>query len=124
MHSIKELQEDGMEKSFSNSPTNTRSIYRTSSNKVRRRKEIIAIKATSPTTGSCEIPILSVLRNCPDDGMPAHAVVREVTSSIWFPKLTEEDREARYVHSLRKILSTTVRWSRENLVLRNQIHLP
>jgi hypothetical protein len=121
---MKEVLQEEKEKS-NNRSVRIRSFYQESSKtKERKSKEILAIEAMSPTTSSCEIPILSVLRNFPDMGMPAHTVVREVASSIWFPKLTEDDREARYVHSLRKIVSTTVRWARENLALRGEIHLP
>jgi hypothetical protein len=87
-------------------------------------REILDIRAISPTTVSCEIPILTVLNTSPEKGLAALAVVREVSSSNWFPKLTDEDRNARYPHSLRKIVSTTARWSRENLVLKGELHLP
>ena len=89
-----------------------------------RKKEIVGIRARSPTTASCEIPILLVLSRDPIQGTRALTVVREVSSSIWFPKLTGDDREARYIHSHKKIVSSVVRWCRENLVLRNEIFPP
>ena len=47
----------------------TGSLYHTSpKTKERKTKEILVIKATSPTTVSSEIPILSILRDCPVRG--------------------------------------------------------
>ncbi|MDA4130368.1 MAG: winged helix-turn-helix domain-containing protein [Thaumarchaeota archaeon] len=89
-----------------------------------KKKEILGIRATSPATAACEIPILTVLLKAPEKGIRALTVVQEAASSIWFPKLTDDDREARYSRSRKKIVSTTVRWARENLTLKGEIFAP
>jgi hypothetical protein len=90
----------------------------------KKRKQIVSIRATSPAPAACEIPILLVLSRNPEKGVRAKIVVQEVASSSWFPKLTEDDRQARYVRSHKKITSTVIRFSRENLVLRGEIFAP
>jgi hypothetical protein len=120
---MKKIQEE-KEKSIT-SNVETGSFYQKSpKTKEHKTKEILVIKATSPTTVSCELPILFVLSGSPEKGMRALTVVREVASSTWFAKLTDQDRESRYPLSRKKIVSTTVRWARENLALRGEIYLP
>ncbi|MFI5421378.1 MAG: hypothetical protein ACHQ1H_10470 [Nitrososphaerales archaeon] len=92
--------------------------------KKKKRKETVSIRATSPASAACEIPILSTLSRNPEEGVRAKTVVEEVASALWFPKLTEDDRRARYVRSHKKIVSTIIRWSRENLVLRGEVYAP
>ena len=90
----------------------------------RRIRDIVGIKATAPTSASCELPILAVLSRSADVEMRALAVVREVASSVWFPNLTEDDREACYKRSRKKIVSSVIRWARQNLVMKGELYLP
>ncbi|MFI5420241.1 MAG: hypothetical protein ACHQ1H_04680 [Nitrososphaerales archaeon] len=90
----------------------------------RRIRDIFRIKTTAPTSASCELPILAVLSRSAEKGMRALIVVREVASSVWFPELTEDDREACYNRSRKKIVSSVIRWARQNLVMKGELYLP
>lgn len=54
--------------------------------------------------------------------MRAGDVLREVVK--WFPELTEEDKNARYPESKKKIVPSVVKWSKKNLILRGEIFPP
>src|SRR5579872_871313 len=87
-------------------------------------KQIVRVRARVPAYSACEVPILVVVSRMPENGVRALSVVREVASSAWFPQLTDEDRNARYPASRKKIVSTVIRWARENLVLKRELYPP
>jgi hypothetical protein len=53
--------------------------------------------------------------------MQTKTVLQEVKSTRWFDKLDEDDRNARYPASKRKITDTIVKWSKKNLVAKGEI---
>jgi hypothetical protein len=112
---------DAQEKS---APSKKKGRARNAGRRKRRIRDIAGIKATAPTSASCELPILAVLSRSAEEGTRTIVVVREVASSVWFPKLTEDDREACYSRSRKKIVSSVIRWARQNLVMKAELYPP
>ncbi|HXQ92931.1 MAG TPA: hypothetical protein VN739_07970 [Nitrososphaerales archaeon] len=83
-------------------------------------KIVTKIMARAPTSSACEIPILSVLFKEQLTGVPTKTVLQEVMSEKWF-KLSDDDLKARYPKSRRKIVSSVIKFSRKNLVIKGQI---
>jgi hypothetical protein len=88
----------------------------------RRKKKIRHIISKSPTSSACEFPILKTLESAPDHSLSLKSVIKQVTQSgKWFTNLTDDDLEARHPHSQRKIVETTLKFSRKNLALKGQL---
>jgi hypothetical protein len=122
----KELEDtaDGLDAQEKSAPSEKKGHARNAGRRKRRIRDIVVIKATAPTSASCELPILAILSKSPEEGMRTLAVVREVASSVWFPKLTEDDGEACYSKSRKKIVSSVIRWARQNLVMKAELYPP
>jgi len=86
----------------------------------RRAKVIIRVNARAPACSACELPILSVLSRAPETGTKTRAVLKEV-STMWFSLLNDDDRNARYPSSKRKIVESVVKYARKNLVIKGEI---
>jgi hypothetical protein len=78
----------------------------------------VTVKA--PVCTACELPILTVLRESPDSGIEAKAVIREVIK--WFDRLDEQDVNARYEKSRKKITQSIIKYAKKNLALKAQIY--
>jgi hypothetical protein len=53
--------------------------------------------------------------------MPTKTVLQEVRSAKWFGKLSEDDLEARYPQSKKKIVDSVVKFAKKNLALKGQV---
>jgi len=83
-------------------------------------KVITRIRARAPACSACEIPILSTLSKAAETGMLTKVVIKEV-STKWFSRLSEDDRNARYPESRKKITQTIIKFARKNLVMKGEI---
>jgi hypothetical protein len=70
-------------------------------------KVITNINSKAPASTSSEIPILSVLSRVPETGMPASAVIKEV-SMKWIEGLDEDDRKSKYPASKKRIVESVI----------------
>lgn len=89
------------------------------------KKTIVQRKVTAkaPTSSSCELPILKILSSAKDHQLSAREVIVEILSNgDWFDDLTEDDLQARYPNSRRKIVETRIKFARKNLTLKNQLY--
>jgi hypothetical protein len=86
----------------------------------RRTKVITRVNAKAPACSACEIPILSVLSEAPEEGMRAKVVIRQVKTK-WFNRLNPVDCVARYPFSRKKITDTVVKFSKKNLALKHEV---
>ena len=101
--------------------TNKKGILKEKRSTRSRQKLVVQVRAKAPACKSCELPILKILSREPETGMRAKVVIQEVSSAKWFPLLDEDDQDARYVSSRKKITPTVIRWARENLALQGEI---
>jgi hypothetical protein len=106
-------------KAAANKTTNDYAIRR---KRTRVAKIIIAVRATSPSATSPEIPILRILDKNPKNGVRTRSVLREVSSGVWYPKLNDDDRRARYPASKKKIVESIIKFAKKNLVLKGEVH--
>jgi len=86
------------------------------------------VSSKSPTVSSCEIPILVALQEKGSGHrLSARKVIDELTSisrERWFGELCDEDLQARYSESKRKIVEITIRFARKNLELKGELYPP
>jgi len=54
--------------------------------------------------------------------MPTKTVLQELKSAQWFGKLSDDDRSALYAKSRRRVVDSVIKFSRKNLVIRNEIY--
>ena len=110
----------------SKSNTRTEKIYKSR----KKKKQLLwrHVSSKSPTASSCEIPILVTLHEKGSEfKLPARKVIEELTSTTrerWFKELREEDIQARYPSSRRKIVEITIRYARKNLELKEELYPP
>ena len=107
------------EKKRPNPDSEKNAVLKSKRNKA--KKILTRVKAKVPTCSSCEIPILSILSRAPE-GMPTKVVLNSVLE--WFDRLEEDDRNARYLASRKKIVETIIKYARKNLVIKNEIFPP
>jgi len=105
-------------------PYHSKKKRKTSNESVRRKCFIQRnVTAKAPTSSSCELPILGELVPASARGLPAREVIRLVCDgNRLFTELTDEDLQARYPNSRRKITETRIKYARKNLVLKEEIY--
>jgi hypothetical protein len=111
MKELQPIEKTQVQDSRNNTPQKTR---RTKGTKV-----ITQVNAKSPASSSCAIPILAVLSESPDNGIEAKAVIREVIK--WFDRLDDQDVNARYAKSKKKITQTVVKYQKKTLAMKGQV---
>jgi len=76
-------------------------------------REIRELRVRAPSCACCELPILSTLfSTAPDSGLPTKEVIRKVITN-WFSDLSEDDCQAKYPGSRKKIIQTIVKICKE-----------
>src|SRR5579862_4462535 len=74
------------------------------------KKIITRVNAKAPTSSSCELPILYELLKDPQLGIATKIVLQEVRSAKWFGKLTDDDKNACYPGSKKKIVDSVIKF--------------
>jgi len=87
----------------------------------KRRKVITRLRSKAPAAASPEIPILCVLSRAPNTGVSTGQVLQELQSAKWFGELDEDDRQARYETSKRKIVSTVIKYAKKTLAMKGEV---
>jgi len=85
-----------------------------------KQKVITGIKSKAPACACCEIPILITLARTPETGMRTKDVLEEVRTKF-FDRLNSDDCEARYPVSRRRIVESVMKFSKKNLVLKQEV---
>jgi hypothetical protein len=84
-------------------------------------KIIVRVKSRAPACSSCEIPILHVISKDTINGVRTRDVIQEVRGEKWFGGLNDDDRQARYPSSKKKIVDSVIKYARKNLTLKGDI---
>ncbi len=100
----------------------TTSDHTTKRKRIGATKIIVKVRATSPAATSPEIPILRVLAKNSQNGVRTRDALREVSGGVWYPKLNDDDRRARYSASRKKIVDSVIKFAKKNLVLKGEIY--
>ena len=85
-----------------------------------KAKVIVRIRTKAPAGSSPQIPILACLSKNSDEGVPTKIVIQEV--SVWFGKLTDDDLNARYPLSKRKIVATVIKYAKKTLTIKGEVY--
>jgi len=89
-----------------------------------KHRVIFRLRAKAPARNRSEIPVLAILSRTPDMGVRTKIVLMEVKGAKWFSKLEDDDRNARYPGSRKKIVDSIIKWSKKNLVAKGEIFPP